>query len=248
MMRRNADSICIFLYCACACVVGCDTGRNKPILPPQTTSSQASGTSDGVKTTAKLMLDHPEYANWSRFPVRSRITRKRVVSNDNGQVRVTTQMWLDSKSATEVAVGSQVTVERDGYPLEVNPESITKYPAQFALPEGMSPDYFLLPSQKAKLMGTERMTIGDREFETEVFEWSENNEAGPMSVKLWRSIEMPGRIVRQELVTESSSTRTVEVVDTLNLGSAPSDPTPEPASSSDTQALDSSAPSGPSSL
>ena len=76
----------------------------------------------------------------------------------------------------------------------------------------------------------------------------ENNEAGPMTVKLWRSIEIPGRIVRQELVTESSSTRTVEVVDTLDLGSAPSDPTPEPASSSDTQAMDPSTASGPSSL
>jgi hypothetical protein len=61
------------------------------------------------------------------------------------------------------------------------------------------------------------VSIGELEVNAEVFEWTENNEAGPMTVKLWRSEEIPGRIVRQEMMTESSSTKTVEQISELDL-------------------------------
>jgi hypothetical protein len=81
----------------------------------------------------------------------------------------------------------------------------------------LKPELFLLPSSKAKLVGEERVSIGELEVNAEVFEWTENNEAGPMTVKLWRSEEIPGRIVRQEMMTESSSTKTVEQISELDL-------------------------------
>jgi hypothetical protein len=159
------------------------------------------------------MLDHPEFANWSRFPVGTSISRIRTVTNEFGEVKVTTRMWLESKSEKEVEVGSQIHVERPNEPLEENPESFTKYPAQFGLPEGMDPDFFLLPTAKARKTGEAIVTVDGREVTSEIFEWEESNETGPMSVKLWRSNDIPGRIVRQEMITLSSQTKTIENVE-----------------------------------
>ena len=157
-------------------------------------------------------MAHPEYANWSQFPAMAEVTRKRIVSNENGNVIVTTRMWLESKSDKEVNVGSQVTVERTGEPIEKNPSNVVSYPASFRLPKGMTEDQFTKPSSKAKEVGKEAITIGELIFDSTIYEWEENNEAGPMTVKLWRCDQMPGRIVRQKLFTLSSKTETNEEV------------------------------------
>lgn len=206
------------IVCGVLCV-GCDsnTQPKTPTVPaisqaPAMNASAPGGTSSNA-TSKGTMLDHPEYANWSRFPVGTSITRKRTVTNEFGEVKVTTRMWLESKSEKEVVVGSQINVERPNQPLEENPDSLTTYPAQFRLPEGMDPNLFLLPTAKAKRTGEEALTVDGREITAEVYEWQENNETGPMDVKLWRSIDVPGRIVRQEMNTLSSQTKTVEAVE-----------------------------------
>ena len=201
------------LFVTFGCWIGCDDKR--PIVP-KTQPTQTAGNSQGPAAQVPVLLDHPEYANWSRFPVGASVTRQRVVTNEFGEVRVTTKMWLEDKSSEQVAVGSQVSVVRSDNPPENNPPGSTTYPAKFALPNGLKPDLFLLPSSKAKLVGEESVMIGDLEVKSEVFEWTENNEAGPMTVKLWRSEEVPGRIVRQEMLTESSSTKTIEQISEID--------------------------------
>lgn len=162
---------------------------------------------------------HPEYANWSRFPEKTFVIRKRLVSNSNsnGTVIVTTKMWLEKKDAEEVLVGSQVTVERPNEPTVENGEDIVRYPATYRVPKGIDEARFLLPSAKAKETGAERIKIGNHEFNTKVFEWEESNETSPMTVKLWRSDEIPGKIVRQELFTKSTETKSSEEVIEHNL-------------------------------
>lgn len=199
--------------------VGCDS-NTQPKTPTVPAASEAPATSPSEPAVASsnaasmgTMLDHPEYANWSRFPVGTSIMRKRTVTNEFGEVKVTTRMWLESKSEKEVVVGSQINVERPGQPLEENPDNLTTYPARFRLPEGMDPNLFLLPTAKAKRTGEEVLTVDGREIKADVYEWQESNETGPMDVKLWRSIDVPGRIVRQEMNTLSSQTKTIEAVE-----------------------------------
>ena len=165
---------------------------------------------------------HPEYANWSRFPEKAFVIRKRLVSNSNGTVVVTTKMWLEKKDTDEVLVGSQVTVERPNESIVENDEDVVRYPATYKLPKGMDEARFLLPSAKAKETGTEVIKIGNREFKSKIFEWEENNETGPMTVKLWRSDDIPGKIVRQEFFTKSTETKSSEEVIEHNLESDPS--------------------------
>lgn len=213
MRFRNGIWTFSGLFVTLGCWIGCEDKR--PIVP-KTQSPQTVGESQSPALQNPVLLDHPEYSNWSRFPVGASVTRQRVVTNEFGEVRVTTKMWLEDKSPVEVAVGSQVSVVRSETPAENNPPSSTTYPAQFALPSGLKPELFLLPSSKAKLVGEERVSIGELEVTAEVFEWTENNEAGPMTVKLWRSEDVPGRIVRQEMLTESSSTKTIEQISDID--------------------------------
>jgi len=214
MHRRFGSRVIVGLLVTVGFAIGCEDKR--PIVPK--TSNPPSTKVGGNEASAPtVLLDHPEYANWSRFPVGASVTRQRVVTNEFGEVQVKTKMWLEDKSPEQVAVGSQVSVVRSDNPPENNPPGSTTYPAKFALPSGLKPELFLLPSSKAKLVGEESVMIGDLEVKAEVFEWTENNEAGPMTVKLWRSEDIPGRIVRQEMMTESSSTKTFEQISELDL-------------------------------
>jgi len=190
-------------------IVGCGSSNDsnsKIVLPSVQTVDES------LRSVA-----HPEFVNWSQFDEKATVVRKRFVENANGTVVVTTKMWLDKKDENEVRVGSQVTVERPNEPKLENDVDIVRYPATFRLPNGMDEARFYLPSAKAVETGTETIKIGENEFETKIFEWEESNETGPMTVRLWQSDKIPGKIVRQEMLTKSSSTKTKEDVIELQL-------------------------------
>ncbi len=194
-----------------AAIVGCGSSNasNSKIVLPNVQAADESQPS----------VAHPEYVNWSQFEEKASIVRKRLVENANGTVLVTTKMWLEKKDENQVLVGSQVTVERPNEPKVENDADIVRYPAKYRLPKGMDEARFYLPSAKAKETGTESVKVVDTEIETKVFEWEENNESGPMTVKLWRSDKIPGKIVRQELFTKSSATKSTEDIIELRLTS-----------------------------
>jgi hypothetical protein len=145
------------------------------------------------------LVDHPEYVNWSKFLVGTEVVRKKEVSNDVAAVRVTTTLRLAEKTAHKVVVESQVTVDRSGEPLVKNPPQKFDFPAKFRLPDGMKLEQFLLPSLKAEQIGEELRVACGQDFNTQLFTWDERNETGPMKVKLWRSDDIPGRMLRQEI-------------------------------------------------
>ena len=195
----------------CVVFFGCDVGTpsNATIQLPQLNAVDESLPN----------VTHPEYANWSQFAEKSFVVRKRVVSNAGGNVLVTTKSWLEKKDENGVSVGSRVTVERPNEPIVENDDDFVSYPPTYRLPKGMDPASFAQPSSKAKETGTEMIQIGERKIETKIFEWEERNETGPMSVKLWRSDDIPGKIVRQEMFTKSTDTKSVEEVTEFDSGS-----------------------------
>ena len=190
---------------------GCESKLGK-IEAPIVTNVKATPVDE-----SQPMIAHPEYENWSRFPVKSFIVRKRLVTNANGEVTVITKMWLEGKTEKEVRIGSQVTVKRPDEAALNNPADFVSYPAEFRLPKGMEKERFYLPSLKAEKRDDETQTIGERQIRAEVYEWEEMNEAGPMTVKLWRSLEVPGKIIHQEMVTKSSNTKISEQVIEMDL-------------------------------
>jgi hypothetical protein len=145
------------------------------------------------------LVDHPEYAAWSRFSVGAGVVRKKEVTNEFGTVKVTTTVRLAEKTADKVVVQSQITVDRSADGLVENPPQTASFAAKFRLPANMKLEQFTLPSLRAKLVGDESREVAGREFKAEVFTWQESTERGSMTVKLWRSDEIPGRMVRQEV-------------------------------------------------
>lgn len=177
-------------------LVGCDAETG--------TGFQSQGTSPpGYVAPAPLenlpLVAHPEYANWSRFPVGIVVVRKKVVTNESETVWVTTTLRLTEKTTEKVVVESQVTVDRPGNPLEQNPRLTVGFPATFPLPKGLRLEQFSLPSLKAKQTGEETRQACGHDYQTQLFTWEEVNENGPMAIQLWRSDDIPGRMLRQEI-------------------------------------------------
>jgi hypothetical protein len=160
------------------------------------------------------LVAHPEYVNWRRFPVGMVVVRKKEVSNESGTVRVTTKLRLAEKTAAKVVVESQITVDRPGQPLAQKPPFHVDFPATFRLPEGMQLAQFALPSLKAKPAGEEVRPACGQDYQTQLFTWEEANEGAPLTVKLWRSDDIPGRLLRQEITgpNHDSVEEVVEII------------------------------------
>ncbi len=157
-------------------------------------------------------VQYPEYVNWSQFPVGTVGRKTKRVINDVGVVTVDTQLRLVDKSSTKVVIESQVTVQRPGMAIQDNPPLAMEFPAKFPLPTGMRLEQFQLPSLKAERTGDDSVKVGNNEYQAELFEWEEVNEAGPMTVKIWRSDKVPGRILRQETFVKQTQETSVEHV------------------------------------
>lgn len=188
----------IILWIAVVTIVqaGCG-GQTVPAEMAEGNSSRNAPHS--VANESLPLVDHPEYMHWCQFPVGTAVTRKKEVTNEHGTVRVTTIVQLTEKTDDKVVVETQVTIDRlNGRP-EVNPSFPAEFPAKFRLPASMKLEQFSLPSLKAERIGDEARAASGREYQAQVFSWEERNETGPMGVKLWRSNEIPGRLVRQEI-------------------------------------------------
>jgi hypothetical protein len=182
--------MCFLAVLSCGC--GQPAGsQSRTSLPP--------GDVPPAPASDRPLVDHPEYANWRRFPVGTTVVRNKEVANEQGIVRVTTTLRLVEKTVANVTIETQVTVDRVGHPLIENPPQRTEFPATFSLPAGMQPEQFSLPSLKARRVGETRCSAAGTDYPAELFTWEERNETGPMAVKLWRSDDVPGRMIRQEI-------------------------------------------------
>lgn len=181
----------------------CETSKT-PILPM---SPEVSPDSPEL---APQNMAHPEYANWIQFPVGAKVIRHRVVTNEGGEVKEISTLTLTDKGPKNLEVTTQVTVERTGEPAKENPPEISRFPDAFSIPSGLSEDFFTLPNLKAKKVEVKEQEVHGKTVRVDVYQWTESNETGPMTVTLWRSDQVPGRVVRQEMLIESSQTKAIE--------------------------------------
>ena len=188
-MKRAA---CVGLLCLVGCGSQSGSGASSQGALP-------AGYVAPAPTDNLPLVDHPEYAAWSRFPVGAGVVRKKEVTNEFGNVRVTTTVRLAEKTADKVVVQTQITVDRAAEGLVENEPQTVDFPAKFRLPANMKLEQFALPSLRAKAVGEEAREVAGREFKAEVFTWQEFSERGQMTIKLWRSDEIPGRMLRQEI-------------------------------------------------
>lgn len=204
--RSQSFGPLILLAFACGCcfiVAGC--GREAQ--PPRGTATPSSTTAD-----ASTEVPYPQYANWSQFEVGTRVVRRKQVTNPHGVVIETETLTLREKNASRVVVESQTLVERTDGRLENNPPQTWEFPATFRLPASITLEQIELPSLSAKMIGTERVLVADTGYEARVYQWTEVNEAGPMSVRLLSAPDFPGHKLRQEMFTEQTQTKSIETI------------------------------------
>lgn len=157
-------------------------------------------------------VDHPDYTHWKQFPEGTYVVRNKEVSDELGTVKVRTVVKLIKLTPDKVITQQQVTVDRPGQPLRVNPGQDMESPAKFRLPQGFQLEQFEKPSLSAKEVFEEKTVVLGKEYQSKVYTWKDSSEAGPMPVKLWLSKSMPGKVVRQESSIPNNKSTSLEVV------------------------------------
>lgn len=160
------------------------------------------------------LVPHPEYANWSQFPVGTTVLRKDVLASEKGDEYLYTTLKLAAKSEKSITLETQTAIERNGERTESDLNTL-EYPAEFRLPKGMAIEQFEAPTPKAKKVGVEKLTVADSEYVLDVYTYEDQSEAGPVDVKVWRSPLIPGLQAKKEIVDRQgvvlSASTTIEI-------------------------------------
>lgn len=189
-------------------LLGCNSQENSQ----QTIRSPATMPSPGP------IVANLDFANWSQFPEGTTVKIKSVTSRGKVETISIETFRLAKKTDYEVVIERQNTTERnDGSYKAVNPPENRKYAKTFSLPNGMKEEDFAKPSLKAKSAGNETIEILGKKYDAEVFTWTDHTEAGDSVAKIWRSKDMPGRMIKQTIEVAGIETKTKEEVIELSI-------------------------------
>jgi len=167
------------------------------------------------KTTEDLPLhNNPDYLNWQRFKAGAKVVRKKISKNVFDQVTETQTLTLLEVTADKVVLESQITVERENYPIKVNTPFQIVHVSKFRLPKNLKLEQFTKPSIKATEVAEETVKILGKDYKAKLFTWDDQTESGPMPHKYWESMEFPGRLLKHEAMVkkETGSTSTTEEI------------------------------------
>lgn len=191
--------------------VGCGGPASTP------TAATVPSVPDTDDTAPQVLFYDLDYANWSRFPVGTQVKRKSVTSSPKATASTTSVETLTLKEVTDgavVVVRQNTTQRSDGSYHVVNPPEERKYPRSFAIPSGMTAEDFSKPSRGARKDGEETGTVAGTSYRAVVYTWEDQTESGKMSVRVWLSDDIPGRIVKQEMkVPALENTTSDEVIE-----------------------------------
>lgn len=201
-MRDTKKFVCLFV---CLLLCGCDQPATT-YVPPK------------VNQDHLPLVAHPEFSNWSRFPVGTTVIRQDTLAGKQKKFLHTT-LKLVEKSTAGVKLQSQSAIETDGVRVDKD-AMFVEYPALFRLPDGMVMEQFLIPAADAIKVGNEKWTLAAKDFQTEVYTFEDQSEAGPVDVRTWVSNEIPGRQAKKEIVDRKgvvlSSSVTVAIIQPTN--------------------------------
>lgn len=202
----------MLFYCqrfACICLIigmiGC-----QPNSPSGSTS--AGSTTGASQVPDGPTVAYPQYENWHQFGIGTTVVRQKETSNANGKVVETETLKLIERNDKEVVVESQTLVERSSGKKDDNPPQEFRFPATFKLPASMTIEQFRLPSLKAELKGEESVEVEGQTYQAKVYQWTEVNETGPMSVRLLWAESFPGGKILQEMLTDNLGMQSVEKI------------------------------------
>ena len=194
--RRGCRTFSIAMIFLSAMTLGC-TSEKLPTSAGSRPSESSSADLQKASGPALKQIDNADYSNWSRFPIGTKVVRRKTMSNDVGTTVITTTLELKEIKPEAVAVESQITVKRTS-DTTTNPPSILDYPKSQMIPADMDAELFTRPLPDAKRIATEAIESFGQSYTATVYEWKTQLESGPMMVKGWFSDEFPGRQIKLE--------------------------------------------------
>ena len=200
-MRRPALLLAFVLAAGC--------GRNNAAGPPAPVAPSAAAAPAGP------MVADPAYANWSRFPVGTAVTRRTQSAIGESRLAVTDVYTLAELTPEACVVEKKTTVERkspEASDTRAEPALPLKFTRSYPAPAGMTPEDFQRPSLKATEVGRESLEVLGKSYECAKWTWVESTEAGPTQVTLWLSDAVPGRVVKQMQKQKSGAVVAEELV------------------------------------
>jgi hypothetical protein len=133
---------------------------------------------------------NPEYKIWSDFNVGSSETIEGTMSLPQGDVVATTTSKLTEKTADHLSVEVSQSMLIGGMSRALPPRTTT-VPA--------APD----PAKKVKQIGTEDVTAAGKTFSCKIYTTDNPQLASKVDVKIWMSSEVPGGVVKVQVVTST---------------------------------------------
>ncbi len=161
--------------------------------------------------------DNPDYLNWNRFKVGTKVVRKKITKNPSDQVTETQTLKLLESNGEKVVLETQITVERPNYPRKENAPFKIEHAAKFRLPDNLKLEQFTKPSIKAREIAEETIKVLGKEYKAKLFTWEDNTESGPMPHKYWESMEFPGRLLKHEAVVKKDNGETSTTEEIIEL-------------------------------
>jgi hypothetical protein len=162
------------------------------------------------------VIEHPAFANWSKFPVGTQVTIKSTTTMKGKlTANVTTTTTLAKKDAKAVVI-------RKAFKVEGQPEP---HPDDF-VETTIKRDFPVLPGADASKIGkpagrpmdkSEQVELLGKKYETEVYESRGSTEAGPMTTKTWTSLEIPGQVVKSVSEVKAVEKFTVDEVVSIKI-------------------------------
>lgn len=199
-LNRNR-SLLFAVVLVLAASLGCYP-KGMPSTAKVISSQDSSNALPQATGPALKEINNADYISWSKFPIGTKVVRRKTMANEIGTTVITTALELREIKSEAVSVESQITVERTNDTTD-NPPNILDYPRSQMIPADMDAELFTRPLPDAKRIATEAIESLGQSYTATIYEWKSQLESGPMKVRGWFSDEFPGRQIRLEFENPS---------------------------------------------
>lgn len=151
-------------------------------------------------------FENPLYTRWAKFKPGTLARVETVTENPKQKIEQTTTYKLTEVTDTKVVVDISIEIRQDGKK-DAGPAQTFTHQRWFTLPPGRTLDSILKPANLIE-EGTEKITVGGKEYDAKWYKSKVRVEAGETFVTEWYSDAAPGGLVKEENETPAAKSKT----------------------------------------
>jgi len=160
---------------------------------------------------AQDKVDNPEFANWSKFKKGTSVTMKSVSSFNNMSSEATITSTLVEVGADKLVIEMASSVKSGGMEFKGEPmkRDVSK---TVTLPKDFKKEDFAKGKPPGTYEeGTETLKVGGVEVKTKWYKYKVEMEGTKTEAKMWTSEDVPGIMVKSEMMTSGAVATTTKM-------------------------------------